>query len=121
MSEVHQMSAMHSSNSKSKHIERDLVLGRYEVGHVIGKGGMGRVHYGLHVDLKQEVAIKYLQTSPRSRRDNADRRFHHEALMYASINHPNIVKFREVYKTKKGKLCIVMDYADDGDLQGKIK
>jgi len=26
-----------------------------------------------------------------------------------------------VYKTKKGQLCIVMDYADGGDLQKKIK
>lgn len=44
-----------------------------------------------------------------------------EAKILEALNHPNIVKFREVYKTKKGKLCIVMDYADDGDLQGKIK
>lgn len=28
------------------------------------------------------------------------------------LKHPNIVNFREVYKTIKGKLCIVMDYAD---------
>ena len=34
---------------------------------------------------------------------------------------PNIVRFKEVYKTKKGKLCIVMDYADGGDLQARIK
>ena len=37
------------------------------------------------------------------------------------LSHPNIIRFREVYKTKKGKLCIVMDYADNGDLQTKIK
>lgn len=35
--------------------------------------------------------------------------------------HPNIVKFREVYKTRNGKLCIVMEYADGGDLCDKIK
>ena len=44
-----------------------------------------------------------------------------EAKILEVLNHPNIVRFREVYKTKKGKLCIVMDYADGGDLQGKIK
>ena len=44
-----------------------------------------------------------------------------EAKILEVLNHPNIVRFREVYKTKKGKLCIVMDYADDGDMQGKIK
>lgn len=43
-----------------------------------------------------------------------------EAKILEVFNHPNIVRFREVYKTKKGKLCIVMDYADGGDLQKKI-
>lgn len=54
-----------------------------------------------------------------------------EAKILEVLNHPNIVKFHEVYKTKKGKLCIVMDYADGklpplsllsgGDLQSRIK
>jgi NIMA (never in mitosis gene a)-related kinase len=44
-----------------------------------------------------------------------------EGRILEVLNHPNIVRFREVYKTKKGKLCIVMDYADGGDLQSKIK
>lgn len=44
-----------------------------------------------------------------------------EAKILEVLNHPNIVRFREVYKTKKGKLCIVMDYADGGDIQSKIK
>ena len=35
-----------------------------------------------------------------------------EAKILEVLQHPNIVKFREVYKTKKGKLCIVMEYAD---------
>ena len=39
-----------------------------------------------------------------------------EAKILEVFNHPNIIRFREVYKTKKGKLCIVMDYADGGDL-----
>jgi NIMA (never in mitosis gene a)-related kinase len=30
----------------------------------------------------------------------------------AKLRHPNIINFRSVHKTKKGKLCIVMDYAD---------
>lgn len=44
-----------------------------------------------------------------------------EAKILEVLNHPNITRFREVYKTKKGKLCIVMDYADDGDLQTRVK
>ena len=35
-----------------------------------------------------------------------------EAKILEVLNHPNIIRFREVYKTKKGQLCIVMDFAD---------
>jgi NIMA (never in mitosis gene a)-related kinase len=44
-----------------------------------------------------------------------------EAKIIEHLQHPNIVKFIETYKTKKGKLCIVMDYADGGDIGQKIK
>ena len=37
------------------------------------------------------------------------------------LDHPNIIRAHEVYKTKSGKLCIVMDYADGGDLSAMIK
>ena len=40
----------------------------------------------------------------------------HKEIM---IHSEQLVK--DGYKTKKGKLCIVMDYCDDGDLQTKIK
>ena len=39
-----------------------------------------------------------------------------EAKILEVLNHPNIIRFKEVYKTKKGQLCIVMDFADGGDL-----
>lgn len=29
-----------------------------------------------------------------------------------AFSHPNIVTFIEVFKTKRGKLCIIMDYCD---------
>ena len=38
-----------------------------------------------------------------------------------SQNHPNIVKFQEVFMTRKGRLCIVMDYCDGGDVYQYIK
>mgnify|MGYP001236671387 CR=1 FL=1 len=81
-----------SSKPSKKFAQHELVAGRYMTSHVIGKGGMGKVVYGKHVDLQQEVAIKYLRTSSRSGGESASKRFCQEALTYASINHPNIVK-----------------------------
>lgn len=43
-----------------------------------------------------------------------------EAKILEVLNHPNVIRFKEVYKTQKGKLCIVMDYADGGDLAKMI-
>ena len=42
-----------------------------------------------------------------------------EAKIIEALQHPNVVKFIETFKTKKGKLCIVMDFADGGDLSQK--
>ena len=39
-----------------------------------------------------------------------------EAKILSALDHPNIVKFIEVYKTRSNKFHIVMEYADGGDL-----
>ena len=48
--------------------------------------------------------------------ENEQRETIKEAKILEALKHPNIVRFREVYKTKKGKLCIVMDFADGKDM-----
>jgi len=35
-----------------------------------------------------------------------------EATVLQMLEHPNIIKYMEHYKTKKGRFCIVMDYAE---------
>lgn len=39
-----------------------------------------------------------------------------EAKILQALNHPNIIWFIEVYKTKKNRMHIVMEYADGGDI-----
>ena len=44
-----------------------------------------------------------------------------EVRILASIQHENIVGYKESFTLDSGKtLCIVMDYASDGDLYQKI-
>lgn len=44
-----------------------------------------------------------------------------EIRILASIDSPYVIKYREsFYDENSGFLCIVMEYADKGDLQGKI-
>ncbi|MAD60045.1 MAG: hypothetical protein CMH49_00845 [Myxococcales bacterium] len=99
-----------SSKPSKKYGQHELVAGRYLTSHVIGKGGMGKVVYGKHVDLQQEVAIKYLRINPRSGGENASKRFCQEALTYASVNHPNVVKLLDFERTQHGELRMVLEY-----------
>ncbi|GAB4086812.1 Stk1 family PASTA domain-containing Ser/Thr kinase [Myceligenerans cantabricum] len=67
-----------------------VLAGRYEVGELVGRGGMAEVHVGHDTRLGRTVAIKVL------RPDLADdpsflARFRREAQSAAALNHPAIV------------------------------
>ena len=64
--------------------------GRYELGPVLGQGGMARVHRGRDRQLRRPVAVKIL--APPFDRDRAFvERFRREARAAAGLGHPNIV------------------------------
>jgi serine/threonine-protein kinase len=69
---------------------RRLLGGRYEVGEVIGRGGMADVHAGFDTRLSRPVAIKLLR-SDLARDAVFLTRFRREAQSAAGLNHPNIV------------------------------
>src|SRR6476661_7339009 len=64
--------------------------GRYEVGELIGRGGMADVHLGHDTRLGRQVAIKMLR-SDLARDANFLLRFRREAQSAAGLNHPAIV------------------------------
>jgi serine/threonine-protein kinase len=67
-----------------------LLGGRYQVGELLGYGGMAEVHRGRDLRLGRDVAIKMLRTD--LARDNTfQMRFRREAQNAASLNHPAIV------------------------------
>jgi serine/threonine-protein kinase len=71
-------------------IEPTMLVGRYEIGDVIGRGGMAEVHRGRDVRLGRTVAIKMLRVDLVGD-STFQERFRREAQSSASLNHPNIV------------------------------
>ena len=67
-----------------------ILGGRYEVGELIGRGGMADVHLGRDTRLGRQVAIKILR-SDLARDANFLMRFRREAQSAAGLNHPSIV------------------------------
>ncbi|MDQ1580753.1 MAG: eukaryotic-like serine/threonine-protein kinase [Microbacteriaceae bacterium] len=71
--------------------ESRLLAGRYQVGELIGRGGMADVHRGTDARLGRTVAIKLLKPSLAT--DPAFRtRFRQEAQAAARMAHPTIVR-----------------------------
>ncbi len=67
-----------------------LLVGRYEVGELIGRGGMAEVHAAYDARLGRDVAVKILR-SDLARDSTFLMRFRREAKSAASLNHPSIV------------------------------
>jgi serine/threonine-protein kinase len=75
--------------------EPRLLGGRYQLGPVIGRGGMAEVHRARDLRLSRDVAIKQLRVDLASD-PTFQARFRREAQAAAGLNHPNIVS---VYDT----------------------
>jgi serine/threonine protein kinase len=95
------------------------LAGRYQVGELIGRGGMADVHVGMDARLGRRVAIKLLK--PSLANDPAFRsRFRREAQDAAKMAHPTIVRIfdageesvREPNGTETLVPFIVMEYVD---------
>ena len=68
----------------------DLVGGRYELGELLGRGGMAEVRQGIDTRLGRVVAVKRLRTDLASDA-TFQARFRREAQSSASLNRPAIV------------------------------
>jgi beta-lactam-binding protein with PASTA domain/predicted Ser/Thr protein kinase len=105
--------------------ENPRVLGnRYEVGDLLGRGGMAEVHIGRDTRLGRTVAIKLLRTDL-ARDATFQARFRREAQSAAALNHPAIVSVydtgEEVVTESGGGIVplpyIVMEYVEGRTLR----
>ncbi|WP_282206377.1 Stk1 family PASTA domain-containing Ser/Thr kinase [Kitasatospora fiedleri] len=93
--------------------------GRYELGGVLGRGGMAEVYLGHDTRLGRTVAVKTLRTDM-ARDPSFQARFRREAQSAASLNHPAIVA---VYDTGEDYIdgisipYIVMEYVEGSTLR----
>ena len=81
----------HHDEGRLRSMTTPQLLGeRYEIGEVLGRGGMAEVHRGRDLRLGREVAVKVLRTDL-ARDPSFQVRFRREAQAAASLNHPAIV------------------------------
>jgi Tol biopolymer transport system component/predicted Ser/Thr protein kinase len=83
-------------------------LGPYEIGPLIGAGGMGEVYRARDTRLDRTVAIKVSK-------EKFSERFEREARAVAALNHPNICTLHDV-----GPNYLVMEYIEGAPLKGPL-
>jgi serine/threonine-protein kinase len=100
---------------------------RYEIGQIIGRGGMAEVHEGMDTRLNRRVAIKVLRADL-ARDPNFQERFRREAQSAAGLNHANIVSIYDTGEesftegfTQTSVPYIVMEFVDGVTLREMLQ
>ncbi|XP_010557183.1 PREDICTED: CBL-interacting serine/threonine-protein kinase 11-like [Tarenaya hassleriana] len=95
------------------------LFGKYELGKLLGCGAFAKVFHGRDRRSGQSVAVKILNKKKLAANPNLASNIKREISIMRRLNHPNIVRLREVMATKS-KIFFVMEFVKGGELFNKI-
>jgi tetratricopeptide (TPR) repeat protein/predicted Ser/Thr protein kinase len=95
-------------------------FGRYRLGRLLGRGGMGEVYLAHDVELDRDVAIKFV-SADHAGDEAAARRLLHEAHAAAALDHPFICAVYETGRAPDGRGFIVMQYVEGQPLSAMLE
>ena len=96
-----------------------LLIDRYRVISLVGRGGMGEVYRASDLTLNQPVALKFLPQSTAGRPDLLER-FHGEVRIARQVSHPNVCRVYDIGQVD-GAAFISMEYVDGEDLGSLLR
>jgi Tol biopolymer transport system component len=85
-------------------------FGRFAIGELLGRGGMGEVYSARDTELNRAVAVKFLSSQKLGSSGTVERLIQ-EARAASALNHPGIVTVFEVIRSEDS-LAIVMERVD---------
>jgi eukaryotic-like serine/threonine-protein kinase len=101
-------------------VEGEIIAGKYRVGRVLGQGGMGVVVAATHLQLDQEVALKFLLPEA-LKQPEVVARFTREARAAAKIQSEHVARVLDVGELASGEPYMVMEYLDGEDLDQALR
>ena len=90
-------------------------VGRYQIQHELGRGGMATVYLARQTDLDRDVALKELGSFRASDQAFAER-FLRESRVVGSLSHPNIVTVYDYFEDEATPY-ISMEFIEGGSLR----
>ncbi|KAL8229723.1 hypothetical protein R6Q57_014623 [Mikania cordata] len=97
---------------------QELLLGRYEIGKLLGHGSFSKVYLARNVKTNEYVAIKVIDKE-QILKGGLISHIKREISILRRVRHPNIVQLFEVMATKT-KIFFVMEYVKGGELFNKV-
>ncbi|XP_076939761.1 CBL-interacting serine/threonine-protein kinase 14-like [Bidens hawaiensis] len=97
--------------------ERTL-LGKYELGKLLGYGAFAKVYHGRDTESKRSVAIKAINKQ-KIITGGLVAHVKREIAAMRRLRHPNIVHLHEVLANQK-KIYFVLEFAEGGELYSKV-
>lgn len=98
----------------------DVLLGKYLIERVLGKGGMGVVVAARHIQLGELYAIKFLLPAA-SEHEQGLERFMREARASAKLKGEHIARVHDVGSLDDGTSYMIMEYLDGCDLRAIVR
>ncbi|RRT67663.1 hypothetical protein B296_00023674 [Ensete ventricosum] len=98
--------------------EGNVLLQKYEVGRLLGKGTFAKVYYARNIRTSQSVAIKVIDKEKVLKVGLIDQ-IKREISVTRLVRHPNIVELYEVMATRS-KIYFVLEYVKGGELFNKV-
>ncbi|KHN06402.1 CBL-interacting serine/threonine-protein kinase 12 [Glycine soja] len=96
----------------------NLLLGRFELGKLLGHGTFAKVHHARNIKTGEGVAIKIINKE-KILKGGLVSHIKREISILRRVRHPNIVQLFEVMATKT-KIYFVMEYVRGGELFNKV-
>ena len=106
--------AVSESGVATRFVAGQVLLGRYRILGLIGRGGMGEVYRADDIKLDQPVALKFLPPAFSEDRTRLDR-FYGEVRIARQVSHPNVARVYDVGEIE-GHTFLSMEYIDGEDL-----
>ncbi len=96
------------------------IAGKYQLGRMLGEGGMGSVYEAEHIGLGKRVAIKLLSENY-AEDETFVKRFRREARALAAVQHDNVVQVTDTGTDDEGVPFIVMELLDGEPLASVLR
>jgi serine/threonine-protein kinase len=114
------MSSERSDLSAAGVQQGDILAGKYRVDAVLGVGGMGVVVAATHLDLEQQVALKFMLSNSFAN-DEARKRFQREARAASKLRSEHVAAVKDTGLLENGSPYIVMEYLTGRDLAAEVE